>query len=249
MSEHLTKLEVEDVLSSIRRLVKSNDFIEPKIGNETNHIQHDKLLLSPSFRVDLPEQDETAADVQSPLILQNAVLPAGASENPPREQDDHAEAESDVSLETASSEDKQSKTPSAASELSAKIAALETAIGKISGQWEPDTPGEDDYSGTKAPAIIWQDDVELDARGKPIRTGQDKSPEDLSDLPFIPGGQQKTPEREVVDEILDEEALHKLVADIVRSELQGELGARITRNVRKLVRREIHRALAARDLG
>jgi hypothetical protein len=37
------------------------------------------------------------------------------------------------------------------------------------------------------------------------------------------------------------------VAEIVRKELQGDLGERITRNVRKLVRREIHRALASRD--
>lgn len=49
-------------------------------------------------------------------------------------------------------------------------------------------------------------------------------------------------------EILDEAMLRELVSDIVRQELQGALGERITRNVRKLVRREIHRALAAHDL-
>ena len=50
------------------------------------------------------------------------------------------------------------------------------------------------------------------------------------------------------DAVMDEEALRELVAEIVRRELQGSLGERITRNVRKLVRREIHRALAAREL-
>lgn len=50
------------------------------------------------------------------------------------------------------------------------------------------------------------------------------------------------------DSILDEEALREMVAEIVRQELQGSLGERITRNVRKLVRREIHRALAAQEL-
>ncbi len=49
-------------------------------------------------------------------------------------------------------------------------------------------------------------------------------------------------------DILDEEALRDMVAEIVREELQGALGERITRNVRKLVRREIQRALAAHDL-
>jgi hypothetical protein len=46
---------------------------------------------------------------------------------------------------------------------------------------------------------------------------------------------------------LDETALQALVAEIVRQELQGALGERITRNVRKLVRREIHRVLMSQD--
>lgn len=50
------------------------------------------------------------------------------------------------------------------------------------------------------------------------------------------------------DSVIDEETLREMVADIVRRELQGTLGERITRNVRKLVRREIHRTLAARGL-
>lgn len=41
--------------------------------------------------------------------------------------------------------------------------------------------------------------------------------------------------------------LRDLVAEIVRAELQGALGERITRNVRKLVRREIMRALSIRE--
>lgn len=50
------------------------------------------------------------------------------------------------------------------------------------------------------------------------------------------------------DTFLDEEMLRELVTDIVRQELQGALGERITRNVRKLVRREIHRALSSHEL-
>lgn len=45
----------------------------------------------------------------------------------------------------------------------------------------------------------------------------------------------------------DEAVLRDLVRDILREELAGALGERITRNVRKLVRAEIARALAARD--
>jgi hypothetical protein len=50
------------------------------------------------------------------------------------------------------------------------------------------------------------------------------------------------------EQLIDEEALRDMVSEIVRAELQGALGERITRNVRKLVRREIHRALTAQEL-
>lgn len=50
------------------------------------------------------------------------------------------------------------------------------------------------------------------------------------------------------DALLDEEMLRDLVSELVREELQGALGERITRNVRKLVRREIHRALSSLEL-
>lgn len=46
---------------------------------------------------------------------------------------------------------------------------------------------------------------------------------------------------------LDEEMLQALVQRIVHEELQGALGERITRNVRKLVRQEIQRSLSTRD--
>jgi hypothetical protein len=48
--------------------------------------------------------------------------------------------------------------------------------------------------------------------------------------------------------ILDEAALQEVVRQMIREELQGSLGERITRNVRKLVRAEINRALTARAL-
>ncbi len=48
--------------------------------------------------------------------------------------------------------------------------------------------------------------------------------------------------------VLDEHALQEIVRQTLRAELKGELGERITRNVRKLVRAEINRAFMARDL-
>lgn len=57
---------------------------------------------------------------------------------------------------------------------------------------------------------------------------------------------QASPAEQAV--LADNAALRQLVAELIREELQGELGERITRNVRKLVRREIKRALASEDL-
>jgi len=67
-----------------------------------------------------------------------------------------------------------------------------------------------------------------------------------------PGSHDLTGESRALDRVearalLDDAALRALVAEIVREELTGEFGDRITRNVRKLVRREINRVLSGRN--
>lgn len=47
---------------------------------------------------------------------------------------------------------------------------------------------------------------------------------------------------------LDEDMLRDLVTQVVRSELEGELGERMTRNIRKLVRREVFNILESRGI-
>jgi hypothetical protein len=73
-------------------------------------------------------------------------------------------------------------------------------------------------------------------RDAPIRSGELLA-EGLEDL--------ATPARAAARPapILDEEALRELINRIVREELQGELGDRISRNLRKLIRREIAQIL------
>ena len=46
---------------------------------------------------------------------------------------------------------------------------------------------------------------------------------------------------------IDEDVLRDIVREIIREELQGSLGERITRNVRKLVRAEINRAMMTQE--
>jgi hypothetical protein len=51
----------------------------------------------------------------------------------------------------------------------------------------------------------------------------------------------------LADAGLDETILRQMIVEIIREELQGALGERITRSVRKLVRREISRVVATQD--
>jgi hypothetical protein len=153
--------------------------------------------------------------------------------------------------------------------LSAKIEALETAIGKIADSWEPDDAGEGDYAGSEPQAMEWEDnepeegpaarlhfspmDTEFsDEDERQSDAISDNAPDQQDIAPHPEQDENVSPQGAGLeladDELLDEEALRDLVSEIVRAELQGSLGERITRNVRKLVRREIHRALAARDL-
>jgi hypothetical protein len=48
-------------------------------------------------------------------------------------------------------------------------------------------------------------------------------------------------------DMFDEDALREIVRDVLREELQGEFGERITRNVRKMVRAELAKALLAQS--
>ncbi|SDW91758.1 hypothetical protein [Roseicitreum antarcticum] len=85
-----------------------------------------------------------------------------------------------------------------------------------------------------AHSIVEQPLATLPAREKPVpdSTTDDRtdSTDQLSD-----------------DALIDEDTLHDMVVEIVRAELQGQLGERITRNIRKLVRTEVARALAEKQ--
>ncbi|MGP6087911.1 hypothetical protein [Antarctobacter jejuensis] len=80
-----------------------------------------------------------------------------------------------------------------------------------------------------SPSIDWED--HLPAAQEPAAEPEPPAEREAASLPAE----------------MDEEALQDLVANIVRQELQGVLGERITRNVRKLVRREIHRVLMSKE--
>ncbi|MGB5863819.1 MAG: hypothetical protein WBG95_05925 [Sulfitobacter sp.] len=184
-----------------------------------------------------------------------------ASDTTDRIEDDHQQVDEPRTRGNEAADDNQTPErkfevhrPSMAADLTAKLAALETAASSIAQEFEPDGDEEEAFGASAVPAMVWEDDVELDAKGVPVSApeieqaapaepetapAQDASDGHNAALAAAFGGD---------DQLMDEEALRDLVSEIVRAELQGALGERITRNVRKLVRREIHRALTAQEL-
>ena len=96
-------------------------------------------------------------------------------------------------------------------------------------------------------ALDWQDRDEASESGQTV-DGVD--PRGEQNAPTLRDGGADGRALDLVDDTAraDDAALRDLVAEIVREELSGEMGDRITRNVRKLVRREIHRVLSGRKL-
>ena len=293
MSDPVTNVEVEDVLSSIRRLVSDDNRPSMKTATPVK-LSPDRLVLTPALRVE-DHQDEDVAAAEPTIQAwsefgagpedQDANL-ADRSENnsdatsdvyepeqaeavqdhdeqPQEETHDvseapaaepfvlesvvnHAEPEMDAPFEEIAEADIPDHEAEAAffadqsESLTSKIAALEAVIGKTDDQWEPDDTGSSDYSGTEAPSMKWED-VGSD-------NDADNAEGDNAETVEVDVEPQQAAFSQSADELLDEDALRDIVSEIVREELQGALGERITRNVRKLVRREIHRALAAQEL-
>lgn len=273
MSDPVTNMAIEDVLSSIRRLVSEGDragrsdiFAQPdplpdplaapilRQNGPQPLAMAEKFVLSPAFRISevpaampVPGQDMAAA-----------LLAAGAG---PRDQS--------VLTRTVP------QRPESRSALEQRIAELEAAVTEQSDDWEPD--GSEDVpvvdwsspevgeslvfssrampqpdrsgvldlgkAGTRIHPVILEAEIAAEPAtdAEPYDLGEDL---DLSDAEPVPADIEHYLED---TGSIDEVALRKLVIDIVRQELQGPLGERITRNVRKMVRREIYRVLSSQE--
>lgn len=203
--------------------------------------------------LDALEADDGPADLSAddPGLEDDVLEPEGPMFEPGLPEDDPAPA---MAAEPRSLD---------RSTLESTIAELEAAIADTAEEWEPD--GSEDM-----PVMDWDNAPEAGmffssrfASGGPVEEAEVAADdEDESDEvaekfeaaeAFYAEGDIEEPEDPLnekltayleQDDVLDEETLREMVAEIVRQELQGPLGERITRNVRKLVRREIYRALA-----
>ncbi|WP_420858110.1 hypothetical protein [Marivivens marinus] len=189
-------------------------------------------------------------------------------------QAEEADAEQVDAADAGQPETDAEETLSPQHRLMATVAELEAAVGGQADEWEPDGSEEEQPVWTSAPQETrFREGEEAQPYVQPDEpevmfqhVGPDHvSEEQLSDLAedlggdtnpdMAPGGghafageMDEDLDAFVADSnVIDEETLRRIVAEIVREELQGTLGERITRNVRKLVRREIYRALASQE--
>ncbi|WP_102226673.1 hypothetical protein [Acidimangrovimonas sediminis] len=188
---------------------------------------------------------EAAPDVPVEAAAGAATEPTGAEAEPPR---------ADGGATTFHSARRAPlRAPEASPEAAFADAPEARAEARAWPEPEPDTTAgaakadlvDDDVAPTvrEAPSVeadAWVADAEEAETGE-TETGETETGEVDSDMG--PAG--------IFDEAdtgyLDEDSLRELVREMIRQELQGSLGERITRNVRKLVRAEINRALASRD--
>ena len=128
----------------------------------------------------------------------------------------------------------------------ATIAQLAAAVSDApADDWEPEEEAQFDEAEWAVSAATSEalslDGTEVSAESLPgVDLSQADVPSEVDDelAAFFP---KELP--------IDEEVLRDMVVDIVREELAGEMGERITRSVRKLIRREIAQVIAARDLS
>ncbi len=150
-------------------------------------------------------------------------------------------------------------------EQSSRVAAVVRRIAELetAGRAEPEAAdqssrrvpdiNEDEieavpHSGPTVETIQWEDHQEEASGGASFASARDSVAENAREMAGDALTEAAMDRLAAHEDFLDEEGLRELVSDIVREELQGALGERITRNVRKLVRREIQRALATQEL-
>lgn len=258
MSEPLSSTEIEDVLSSIRRLVSEDMRPLARPAGAAAPQAGEKLILTPALRV--VQEDDTEAKavfVATPRL--HLADPVATAETEPSAlglvvssvgaavdaQPDEWEAEiGDVQPEAAfSSEGWGLPAPDADAELSGDrdngSDHFEMTDAAEVPSWAQQDGGEvaDDEAapvmqGTIEPDRVWADAAEASV---------------IAELADAPEQDEFLDENLDVGMRFDEDVLRELVRDILREELAGKMGERITRNIRKLVRAEIARSLASHE--
>jgi hypothetical protein len=272
MSEPLSSTEIEDVLSSIRRLV-SDDIRPPsRMQAAEAQVAGDKLILTPALRVvegptdaDTPPMFVATARVQHHVEnftnFGQVVASVGAAVDA---SPDDWEAETGDALVSERDFAAAWAGPAAVESVTdADHGVLQITAGRDHFEYQ-DTVVDAPVVRTAAvaedvPAWAQQDgqDELTDEVEAVIHNGviePDPVWADAAAASAIAGLADPRDEVDEQDDELEgetrfnEDVLRELVRDILREELAGKMGERITRNIRKLVRTEISRALMTQDI-
>ena len=164
--------------------------------------------------------------------------------------------------------DSEDATPEEPFTIKDKIAALEALISGTDSEFEPDGAEQGGNAARRLQSLPWEDsspshsglqtgalpDSKIASQAAAFHDTataferEHTEAVETAQAELSTNASETLLENEEIASVVDEEALRDMVSEIVRQELQGPLGERITRNVRKLVRREIYRALAANEL-
>lgn len=244
MSEAMTNPEIEDVLASIRRLVAQDRKPRPE-----------RLILTEEFRV-------RQANIPAPPLYP---APPPLTEPPPPARPALAAA---VAAAVREAEGAPAVPPVPAELVMVPpAAAVAPPVVEAAPAPPPVTPEPASYAepfAFAAPAPAPDDLARLEAAIRELEvqippaapaaaacTEPAPAVEPPAPPPESATAPQPAPAPEIVGDdvaFIDEDDLQILVARIVREELRGQLGERITQQVRKLVRAEIARALDERNL-
>ena len=209
MTEAMSRREIEDVLSSIRRIV-SHD-VPAQGASASLPDLNDKLILTSALRVDEAASQQDGAP--APALSESSDAGEGALPMPATSVEESVVVPSLLGrIATAS------RTPPL---------VLDAAPAQEQGNPDP----EDNLHASL-------EDRAMEATLARLEAVLANSVQPAKAKPASAGAAE--------DEIIDEGVLYQLVAHIVRQELQGELGEKITRNIRKLVRSEVARELELR---
>lgn len=242
MTEAMSRREIEDVLSSIRRLVAQDPPRQEQSAPENGaEAASGKLILTSELRV-ADGQVQAAPDSSAPV---------DADPETPAEMPAAADAEPDTPAQAV-------QTPSAIHMLRAmnqrvsdhRAAGMQDAAAARADDDAAPTSaqgGTDDDRDLALEATLARLEQALsqpETRTVPDSAAQVPLPDGDGTAPAVPEHQRSAPSPD--EPVIDEAMLYQIVANIVRQELQGELGERITRNIRKLVRAEVARELQLR---
>ncbi len=237
MSDAMTNSEIEDLLTSVRRLVAED--VRRTTGADEGSSQGGRLILTQAQRVD---SDSTAA---LDTATSRPEVPARSSLDPRPAFEPPKPAAPEAPLMQAPDFRR----------LEATIAELEAAVSASGSVFEPD--GSETASNVTAlyakpsflhAAAARAAESPLPDSGRTTQEPEAKAASTAHVATDEAAADERDHDEEMFETVIDEATLRILVAQIVREELQGQLGERITLQVRKLVRGEIAKALDSRNL-